>query len=492
MAVLRMTRTEYQQKYGVPPPVQATPQAPIPQQTQPQSSKGIGQKFLDAGTGVANFFGAKGISEQFGSDIARARAPESEKGFVEYPKMKEGVGSAIQTGANLLPVAGKGASLLGKVAAGAGTGYAFDVGSNLQQNKVNPFSPSVGTAVGGGVPIAGAVLKPATKIVGRLLKGLGSGLSGVSTDTINKIVDNPKAAQMATDKLNKSGNAKFLEENARQIMNGVSTVRQQARKTFGEGLESLAETDIKPDVFRGQTQQFLDKYGYKITDKGRKIANAEFTDPKNVSKANELINKLNTVKLDGKSIRKLADDIESSAYKIATSDERLSFNAFIKDLSASLKGAVSNSTGKLDDINKTFSSDMQLTEAVEDIFGKVKFKNLPEVVKATKKLEGMFAQKGIAPEVIDDFLKRIGVIPEDFKTGEAVRQISNKSSGANTKGLSVGEIVQQATSAVVTPQMVRDVAIKIGVAEKTLLPELRKLSPSIRNIIMNALSQNPR
>lgn len=441
---------------------------------------------------VANFFGAKGITDQFGADIARAKAPKAEKSFVEYPKAKEVVGSAIQTGANFLPGAGKGLGLAAKTAIGAGTGYTFDVGSNLQANKSvsESLKPGIGTTIGGAAPVAFATIKPVGRIVGRLLKGLGSGLSGVSTDTIEKIVSNPKAAKLATERLAKNGNAKVLEENARQVMNGVGTIRKEARKAYGEGLESLAATDIKPDVFRAKTQAVLDKYGSTITPKGRQITKAEFSEPKNIQKANELINKLNSADFDGKSLRKLADDIESSKYKIATSDERMSFNAFVDDLSGSLKKAINESTDKLGEMNKKFSSDMQLAEAVESIFGKVRFKNLSEVVKATKKLETLFAQKGIAPEVIDDFLNRIGVSPQDFKTTEAVRQISNKTSGANTKGLSIGEIVQQTTSAVVTPQMIRDISIKIGLTEKQLLPELGKLSPAVRNVIMNALVQS--
>src|SRR5690349_8335380 len=91
---------------------------------EPAQSKSLGQKILDTGSAVANFVGAKGITEQFGADIARATAKPEAKNLVEYPKMKEVVGSAIQTGANLLPGVGKGAGLLAKVAAGAGTGLA--------------------------------------------------------------------------------------------------------------------------------------------------------------------------------------------------------------------------------------------------------------------------------------------------------------------------------------------------------------------------------
>lgn len=465
--------------------------APIPEQP-----KSFGQKVLDAGTNVANFAGAKGISEQFGADIARSRLPESQKGFVEYPTMKEVVGSAIQTGANFIPGVGVGGKLATKVAVGAGTGYAMDVGSKLQNKDKGigeALVPGVGTIIGAVLPVGGAVVGFGSKILGRLTKGIGSGLSGVSTKTIDSIIENPKVAQQVSKTLAKEGNSKLLEKNAKEIINGVSTIRQQARKAFGDGLETLSETDITPKVFRDSTQKVLDKYGV-VMEKGKKVLNGvEFSDPKNITKATELIDRLSKAKLDGKSLRKLADDIENSAYKVATSDERLSFNVFIKDLSASLKESISSSTPKLAEINKVFSQDMQLTQAVEDIFGKVNYKNLSEVVKASKKIETLFAQKGLAPDVIDDFLKRIGVDAGDFKTSEAVRQITDKTTGANTKGLSVGELIQQMTSAVITPQIVRDISIKTGIADKALAPfltSLKGLSPALQKTLIQALLQD--
>ena len=70
---IQITREEYKKKFGVEPSVNVAPKI-APQPKVPLASK------------VANFFGAKGITEQFGADIARARAPEAEKGFVEYPQ----------------------------------------------------------------------------------------------------------------------------------------------------------------------------------------------------------------------------------------------------------------------------------------------------------------------------------------------------------------------------------------------------------------------
>lgn len=462
-------------------------------QTEAKKSTSTGQKILDAGTTVSNFFGGKGVADTFGSEIAKIGKSKQEKDFISssQPTVKQTVGSGIQLGANFLPGAGVGAKLATKAAVGAGTGLAFDVGSKLQKGETP--TPGIGTAVGGALPVAGAAIGLGTKIVGRLLKGLGSGLSGVSTKTIDSIVENPKVAQKATDILTKNGNSKVLEQNSKQIVNGISTIRQQARKFFGSGLESLSEKDITPKVFKENTQKVLDKYGSVLEDGKRVLTGVEFNDPKNMAKASELVDKLSKSKLDGKSLRKLSDDIENAAYKTATSDERLSFNAFIKDLSSTLKGAISSSTSKLDDINQAFTQDMQLVEAVEDIFGKVNYKNLPEVVKASQKLESLFAQKGLAPDVVDDFLKRLGVNSADFRTGEAIRQISNKTGQANTKGATVGEITQAITSSVITPQLVRDISIKTGIADKALSPflnSLKALPPILQKALIQALIQS--
>lgn len=464
---------------------------------QPKSKKSLGQNILDAGTSVANFFGAKGISESIGADFAKTFAKDDEfstkeekQSYITQPTLKEKIGSVIQTGANFIPGAGIGAGLARKVAVGAATGLAFDVGSQLQDKnkKATDVRPGIGTAIGGALPVAGAVVGVGTRILGRLFKGLGAGLSGVSTKTLDSIIENPKVAQQASKKLALAGNSKILEDNAKQIINGVSTIKQQARKAFGKGLEELSETDIAPDIFRKQTQSVLEKYGSTLQKGKRVLTGVEFNDPKNVKKASDLIKELSNVKLDGKSIRKLADDIESSAYKIATSDERLSFNAFINDLSDSLKGAVSSSTSKLDDINAKFSQDMQLAGAVENIFGKVKYKNIAEVAKASQKLETLFSQKGLAPDVIDDFLARIGVDAKDFRTGEAIRQISTKEPmSPNAPGFNVGEIFRTATGSIVTPESVKNISIGAGMSKEKLASLLNNMNPAARDIAIQTL-----
>lgn len=458
-----------------------------------RAKKSLGQKVLDAGTSVSNFFGGKGLSELEGAAIAKFRAKPEEKKYIESPGPKEVGGSLLQLGANFLPGAGVGAKIATKVGIGAGTGLAFDAGSQLQDpnKKASEVRPGVGTVVGGSLPVAGSVARLGGRIVGRLFKGLGSGLSGVSTSTIDKIIDNPKVAQLASEKLAKSGNSKILEENAKQIVGGVSKVRQEARQSFGKAMDELKTEDIDPKKFRSVIQPALDEIGSVTQGNTRRLNNVEFSDPANLKRANTLINDISNVKLDGLSLRKLVYKIENTKFKTATSDERLSFNAFTKDLASSVKEAITGSTDKLTKANESFTKDMQLVETIEDIFGNVKFKNLPEVVKASQKLEGLFAQKGLAPDVVDDFLERIGVNAKNFKTTEAVRQISGKSSNANTKGLSVGEMMQQTTSAVVTPEMVKNISIGAGMTKEKLADLVNKMNPAAKKIFIQTLLPSP-
>lgn len=486
MAIIPMTREEYQKKFGASPPIADKPTFT------PTEPKTFGQKVVGAADSITDFFGARGVADQYGSSIAKATLPKEQRQYVEEPGLKKVVGSAIQSGANLIPGLGVGAKILPKIGAGLATGYTFDVGAQLQNKDKTvgeSFSPDVGTVVGGALPVAGAGIRLGSKVISRLFKGLGSGLSGVSTETIDRIVQNPRMAQKATEKLNRTGNNRVLEENARQIMGGVSKIRAEASTAYNKGLEELSDIDINPENLKNEFSKAIQKNNILIDEDGAiNLSNADFLDPRIQQKAENIINTINSqTDLSGKGIRKLIDIIENSKFKTAPDGDRQAFNAFINDLKSGLKEGVNQSTPKLGEINKKYSSDMQLVETVEDIFGKVNYRNLPEVVKASQKLEGLFNQKGLAPEVVDDFLKRIGVDPEDFKTTEAVRQISSKAAKSNEPGASLGEVARATTSAVVTPKMVRDIATKVGIAQQKVGPLLEKMNPTARNILIQTL-----
>lgn len=486
-----MTHDEFVKQYGRPPSTTPLSNVPSTDQAAPKSfgqevsgglnaifgGQQIGESLVKAGTNIANLVTGGRIKYE-------QNLPQN---TVDVPAL---IGDYGKAASNFIPGATEGAGLLTKTAVGAGTGYAMDVASNLKNKEASPFSPGLGTAVGGSLPVAGVVTRPATAILGRLMKGIGSGLSGVSGKTLDQILNNPEAAQKASQILAKSGGDSILEKNANTIVNGIGQVRQEARQAFGNALGELKTEDINPANFRQAIQPVLDKFGISTNGTERNLANVEFNDPKNIQKASNLIDELSSTKMDGKSLRNISNKIEDSKFKTATSDERLSFNAFLNELGSGVKNAINQSTDKLSEMNNKYTKDMQMVETMQNTFGKVKYKNLPEVVKASQQLESLFAKKGLAPQEIDKFLQRIGVSPGEFKTSEAVRQIAGKQEGANSIGLSPGELSREATSAIISPEVVKNLTIATGMTREKLAPFLRALKTPARNVVIQALLQS--
>lgn len=377
----------------------------------------------------------------------------------------------------------KGASFLGKVIPRALT--SGTVGAVQEGGVGKEAGIAAGTEIV--LPVVGKVLSPIAKVVGRLLKGTGSALSGASTDMLEQIAKNPDEAAKVVGEIKNKGLMGVLENNTKTIINGVSRIKKEARQMYSDALESLAQTDIKPQVFRSKLQPVLDRYG-SVTEGGtRMLNNVEFESPMSLKKANDIINKISNTELNGKSLKKTLDFIKKQKYTTATGDERLAFNAFVKDIEANLKTAINESTDKLGEMNAKYSTDMGLAQSIEKIFGKVNFKNPSELNAVSQKLEGLFNQKGLSPKYVDDFLNRIGINPEKFKTSETVRQISTKKMGANTMGMSGGELLRTITSSGVTPKAVRDIAIFTGKSEKVIKTLIEKTAPSARALLIKTL-----
>lgn len=420
---------------------------------------------------------AKGLSKITGKEIKAPSMYRDYKPETTASKVGLFAGEAAQFAGG--GAGGSGAKFLtklgGRVAGGVGIG-------TLQEGKVGERAITAG-AVEAVLPVGGA----AARVTGRLVGSLGAGLSGLSTRMLQDIRVNPQAAKEVARVIRESGGAKVMRENADKILQGISKVRQEARQAYGQAVQGLKLEDISPVAFRRNIQAVMDDIGAVVAKGKLSLRNVEFSESKNLAKAASLIKELSRVKLDGYSLRQLLKKIEDSGYKIATSDERLSFNAFLNDLGTGVRNAINESTNKLGEINKAYSKDLQLTEAMEGILGKVKFKNLKELNKIANNLEQLYNKKGLSPEIIDEFLTKIGVNPGEFRAGEATRQAFEKELPKNLEGLSVAEVTRAATSAIVPPEMVAKIAMKIGVAEQALKPVLDVVKPAARGAFIRLL-----
>jgi hypothetical protein len=348
---------------------------------------------------------------------------------------------------------------------------------------------AIAGAVGVASPVASKLfVKPVTNVIKRLFKGIGSGLSGVGTKELQQIIDNPKIASEFSKAIKNEGIESSLKKNSEVIMNGVSNVRKEARSAYGKAVEALSGVEIKADKLREKLVSVFDGNGIKFKNGKIDFSGAEILDKKIQNRAYTLINGLNErVMSSGKDLRVFLDKLEASKFKSALDPDRQALNNLIKDMEVGIKETIGESSTILKEANKVFSKDMQLVEGIEAIFGKVNFKNLKELNAVSKKLERLFSQKGLSESTINSFLERIGVGEAGFKTEEAVRGILSKTSGANTKGLTFSEILQQATSSVVTPEMVKNISIATGLSSKVIDTIIKNAPASARLKIIKSL-----
>ena len=134
---------------------------------------------------------------------------------------------------------------------------------------------------------------------------------------------------------------------------------------------------------------------------------------------------------------------------------------------------------------------MKIAEEIQQIFGKVKFKNAKEILIVSQRLESLFSKKGLAPEAIDRFLKRVGIESTEFRAGEAARQMGELAPTANTVGTSPFEIVRAFTSAIVPPDAVRNLAIRVGIGLEVAQEIATKLSPTVRSTLVRLIVGEP-
>ncbi len=495
--------------YGNPGATQAQPQTPTttPQTQTDGAFRGSIKPDLGIITGAAKGLAqtAKGIADLGDKFLNATGAQPSQPAYQKGTPESNAINTTLQANTPREKL-GKGAEQIAELAipgtkvtkateaASLGTkalarGLTSGAVVSAQKGEVGKDALIAG-GIDATLPVVGKVIvQPAKKLISRILKGTGVALSGASGAQLDEVINNPELARQKSAEFVANGNDKILEKNVKTIFNGVSKIKKDASNAFAEGLDSLSKTDIKPDVFRNRTQGILDKYQVFSQDGQRTLQGVEFTDPKNIQKASDLIDKLQNVDLNGKDLRKLSNEIENSAFKTTGTDaERLSFNQFINDLSNSVKGAINDSTPKLNEINKAYSQEVQLAEAIQKELGNVDYKNLSEVVAASKKLENLFSKQGLAPKVINDFLAKIGAT--DLKTSEAVRQINTKELTSNSVGTNPFEALRNISAAIVSPKMVKNIAIGLSISEKKASEMLKALGPVGRAAFIKSITQS--
>lgn len=259
-----------------------TQEVSAPQQTE-QESDILGT----ASDILGSVFGGQKIGEAIGTQIAKARATEDEKQFIEGPTVGEVVGDVVRTGATFAPVGkiagavakgaralgigGKAAQTTGNIVAGGATGAGADIGVSMAEGE--DVSLGLGTALGAGIPasspIVSALSRASAKIAGRASSEITGALTGTSQETIEQAFNAAKAGGKELDAFTESLRGKTTPEAlVGTLRNQIDTVASQRSQLFRSTLEELGDTVVPTAPAKQQFMDDLISTGIKITDDG--------------------------------------------------------------------------------------------------------------------------------------------------------------------------------------------------------------------------------
>lgn len=331
--------------------------------------------------------------------------------------------------------------------------------------------------------IIGFVSKKANNVIKRILAGSGA--------PIEEITDNPKAIIDAMKNLkgkDKLELTNVLKENTKKIIEGINDVDNAAGKEFEQGIAGLKETTANVEGIKSSVDKILPKHGISIKNGKVNLNDAEFLTPSIRKRASGLIETLNNFKdTSGKGVRDMVKQIELKKFKNAGTDsDKLSFNAFANDLDKAFKGAVP----ELKEINRKFSGEKQLTDAIRGTLGKLKFKgnNLLEMQKASEKLKNLLQKSDLGAENVDKLLTKIGLTPSEFRAEEAVRRVVSEPFIAEKAGFSPFEIVRQITAGIIDPKDATKIAAKMTqVQQSNLVTTLQGLDQVGKSTLLKSL-----
>ena len=180
---------------------------------------------------ITDFLGLGGATQTFGDAIARTRLGakltgtdvEANRQFIEAPTGKELAGAALQTGAVVAGTALAPVSLPAQMIAGAGLGYAYDVGGDLMEGSSTQetLTPGVGTAIGTLAP-------PVLKGFGRFLKGPAT---TATADDLARMATGEQA-RVAAQAVPEQTVTQAIPE---QVSRGTSAIKQTASDLLESG-----------------------------------------------------------------------------------------------------------------------------------------------------------------------------------------------------------------------------------------------------------------
>lgn len=253
-------------------------------------------------SGLNTVFGGGKIGDAIGTQIAKLRATPEERKYIEDgPSAKEVIGDVIRTGATFIPGAA-GASLGAKVATGLATGYAYDVGNDMAENKSlkEIVTPGAGTVIGGIAPV---VLHGAVPLAQGIRKGLTKGTQLAAEKGVESVIK--KRVERFDTVFNTSGPLRRLKQISDSKGYNLSDTFANNDRYIPDGGKQITYDSIAKPIENIQTdiQSRAKVVDALVESSGKKV---RLDDWKNAT-----ISQLEDLKYEGASSKKVREKVEA-------------------------------------------------------------------------------------------------------------------------------------------------------------------------------------
>lgn len=417
---------------------------------------GASEESVDKVSAQVPFFGSDNrlATPKSGGDILKdvGRGIQTVTLGVPVTKLAGATGAIAKTlGAGI-----KTAANIGKVAAGAGTGYAFDVGSKLEQGQgVESLKPGAGTALGAAIPGA-----------------------GIAMDAISQSV--------------RSGAPRLVNSLIKPLKKDLSYGKNPGRAVAEEGIVANNMDDLLQKI-TDRRQSIGEKIQKKLSSSNKKVdisgtfspLDEAIKDAKKAPRTNaSLITRLESLKSDI-----LGETVDSSGRTIMTRK--------VKNISPAQAMEVKRLIGDLTKFTGNVSDDALANKAMKRIYGQIKEKInrvVPEVSSLNEKYADLTSAQ-IATKYRNEILQRQNLIGFGATTqGIGAALFTSIASGGAALpsvlvGLSVGALNKAFSSAAVKTRIAAALARQTPQERTAFMQAIEKVSPKIKEILQVLATQ---
>ena len=172
------------------------------------------------------------------------------------------IASVAGTGLKALPVIGKVAKPIANIGTGLAVGYTGDVTNKLATEQEQPFTPGIGTALGGVLPATPYIARGAGKVIGEGL-GVSTGTGyGAIKEGFNAALAGGKRAEDFQIALRGSTTPEQIVQEAKDSLGKIIQDKRNSYQTqLAEIAKDTTELDISP--INNEVKSQLNKFGIK-------------------------------------------------------------------------------------------------------------------------------------------------------------------------------------------------------------------------------------